>query len=135
MLMTKQKKNPSRGNIIEVAWVGHKCPGGTVGLKNLKSVYAKEKKCPIDQQTWVTIKNASIWTAVCLPFTVGFKYKIACKIRVTPNIIEHIDEYKDSMHISFITELANGHLHKNVEKKLLSLLVKSGKWDQLSFSI
>ena len=41
--MKNQKKNPSRGNNIEVAWVGHKCPGGTVGLKNLKSVYAKEK--------------------------------------------------------------------------------------------
>ena len=44
MLMKKQKKkNPSGGNNIEVAWVGHKCPGETVELKNLKIVYAKEK--------------------------------------------------------------------------------------------
>ena len=100
----------------------------------LKKYLCKIKNCSIDLKLELLFKIFEPQSAYCA-FTVGFKHEITYTMRVTSNIVKHITKREGFIQISLTPALVNGHLQENVEKKLLSLQVNSGKMGLVIFFI
>ena len=67
-------------------------------------------------------------------FTVGFKYKITYTIRTIPDICQHLQKLDQYVEKLFIPVPVDGHILRNVERKLLPLPVKLGGMEIVIFA-
>ena len=64
--------------------------------------------------------------AACCAFVGGFKHKVTHTIRTVPNIRKHLEKLDQAVDTKFIPTITDGNFCNEIERKLLSLLVKYG---------
>ena len=113
------------GTKIKITTEGHRYLGGTVGTKEFKDNLMEEKVIEWINQLEVQSKIAAVepQAAYCA-FVGGFKHKITYTIRTVPDIRKHLEKLDQAVDTKFIPTLTNGHFCNEIERELLSFLVK-----------
>ena len=113
------------GTKIKITTEGQRYLGGTVGTKEFKDNLMEEKVIEWINQLEVQSKIAAVepQAAYCA-FVGGFKHKITYTIRTVPDIRKHLEKLDQAVDTKFIPTLTNGHFCNEIERELLSFLVK-----------
>ena len=78
----------------------------------------------------VAVEPKSAYSA----FTAGFKHKVTYTMRTIPDVCQHLQKLDQYVEKLFIPAPVDGHILKNVERKLLSLPVKLGGMEIVIFA-